>query len=515
MTLNFQERLDSISKDRPQLLDGLKAYDIFKEIDQKISELCHKVFHSFFAWSERRANNKTIAELKKIKSHALSNSKLKELYTIVDRWLQGGYDRSYILTDPDAVSAFGEADFRALKLFKNGKNQLSDKNVDLLFNNGKVLFKVQNRWKFFNEIKDLIQFDSENKKFIGWTFVHPDGFIPVDTTDCSSLKPFAKLSSKTHKALTTVANKFWNEKESEVDPNIKKPCILQVMIHNKDYNKPWCFLFKNLKKMSDHHCQIRLIDPKGQVYSFGTWGDKKNLEFVHKKRFPYFNLHTANGTVSFPDREELNRCLLDSVSIPISLKRFEKIKKCAENISKNNGFRFCMSNRNCCRLAQDVLKIAGIDIDCRINFSQYLLACLPDAKDIPIIGPSLATLAKLISFIFLKLKPLSNLAPNSVKKVSRVFGKAILYVPKKIQTFFSSLIFLLLGAGTGNKSVVKEDGTSLEDSNQKRLINSFWDIFNEKPTLIYHSKVLRDWVQKQRSYQLFDNPIAQFKVVNI
>jgi len=505
--LKMQRRLDSISTNNPTLSDGLAVYDALKGVDEKILQLRSKAF----------AND--IALLEKAKKETLSHKDLSRKHTAVGRWLDAGYDRSFITSDPEAVAFFGESDFRMVKMFKDAKSQLLDANMDLVFDKGKVLFKVENQWKSYAEIKNEIKYDPDDKKFPGWTYVHPDGFIPVDFSEWTTLPPLAQLSSTAHAALKEIASKFWTTDHAEIDPGVDKPCVLQAIVVNGNFRShPVSLLSKNIIKKHHRHCTLRLVDPEGKVYAFGLWASRKEKDFVYGiNKDEGVSSRTGTSKLCVQDFSEFIKLRhADSVSIPISKDRFLKIKEKAENINKNGGFRFCLFRRNCCRLVQDIMEMGGVKINTRLTMPQYVVSCLPDVDDIPYVGGSLGILSRAIS----KAQMLLPAAPKLVKQVFDGVGNVTFFMPKKALAALCSLPVLFLGGTQGSESKIKEDPASTSgaddaDMHQTRIIKSFWDIFKEETSVMYHSYVLQEWIKKQGSYQFFDNLPSGFCVVKM
>lgn len=471
---------------RLTLQDGLAAYDILKGLDQKIEDL-----------KAQKGRDREITLLLQRKREITSSAALVQKITIAQKWIEMGYDRNYLISDPDGTTFFVESDFRSLQILKNGKNELSGEDIDLHFRDGTVLFKVQGTWQSFREIQDRIKYDSQNRKFEGWTFVHPIGFIPHDPVLWEELRPYAKLSDKTYTELKAVAKRFWTTSQPEIDPDIPKDCILQVMV---------------LKK----HCMIRLVDANGRVYSFGFWVTKQEMEFIKQKTIlarlfhsPIFcGLSTANIRLSIPDKSELTTFQADSVSIPISDERFLQIKNKAELINQKGGLRFCATNLNCCRFAEEIIKLGGVQLDTKISLFQFLGMNFPDISTIPYCGRLFRKVSHTISCIYSTVQSSFSIMPKSWRCIAKAC-----FIPRKALTAISSLALLSFGAGIGSESIIKKEPGDPYDIHQKSLISSIGDLFQEKP--IYNPQTLRQWIQKQGSYQLFVNSSHSFCTITV
>lgn len=485
MVPNIQERLSEIVSHPPTLEDGLAVYDLFTEIDQLRNEHLRQ----------------EIGLLEKVKKDALSHRELSTEYRYVKRWFRASYDRTFIRSDPESVEFFGKAVYRACKMLQIIKPQLIPAKIDLHFDkqHGRVLFKVEKQWKYYSEIKDQIIYDPTDKKFVGWTYVYPDGFVPFDSAKWTVLHPYAQVSKQVYTDLLTTANKFWTHLQPEIDPGVEKPCVLQVLVISRLFQNSQPSCVRTIRNAWPSHCQLRLFDEMGRFYSVGLWTNKKGLDLIFTRHLPGFTVSTANYWLSIPDVQERSKFVADSVSIPVSLARFSEMKEKLESINKNGGLRFCMTNRNCCRLAQEMLTLAGVTVDTRTTLMQTLGTCVP----LPL-GQMLSSVSEDLSSLFGECSP-------SIKEFCSRAGQVALFLPQKVFTFDTSLLFLCLGGAQGAEvqsqpySCFDEDDA---DPQQMRLINSFQDMFTDETAVIYQSHILRSWAQKQGSYQFQDNQIV-------
>jgi hypothetical protein len=482
MITTIQAKLDEMCQRKiPTLDDGLAVYDMFTQVDQNMDQF-------------RKANEKLIALWEKVKKEALSHRELAKQYGYVKKWIKAGYRRDFIKSDPQGVEFFGKRLYRYCHMFKIMKPRLTDEKIDVCFDKEKILFKVKKEWRTYSEIKDLIKYDPINKKFIGWTYVHPDGFVPFDSIEWTEAYPYAQISEQDWKELQATARRFWTSTQPEIDPGVEKPCVLQVLVISKSLQKSEYSCIQKVRDAGQFHCQLRFFNEKGQLFSAGVWTNQEGIGQIFTNHCPGFTLATANYWLSIPDVQELSEFVADSVSIPVSTARFLQMKEKLESVNKNGGLRFCMSNRNCCRFAQEMLHLAGVQVDTRTTLVDSFIDCLPKPTDIPCVR-------RLLSPVAQGLSSLLKAVPSPIKK----FCSAVDQVASFPQKTISTLLFSLLG-GTKGADINSGETYSYfdeEDTNpqQKRLINSFWDMFKGKTTVIYHSHILRTWVQKQGSYQ--------------
>jgi hypothetical protein len=489
----IQERLAEIPKVNPSLQDGLVTYDILKATDEKIFELRHQIFATK---ASRKESEQKVRLLESVEKKTLSFKELSDRYTTVKKWIEAGYDRTFITSDPEAVTFFGIGDFRTLLLFKNSTSQLKRADMDLHFDKDlkKVLFKVQGQWKLLSEIKDLITIDTVEKQFRGWTYVHPDGFVPIGRTEWTTLRPYARLSRRAHEELKEEASAFWSESQPEIDPGVDKPCVLQVFVAKNDKD-PAPSLLKNFRKMFIAHCYVRLIDSLGWVYCCGAFrGTLKDIEHCCPGGF---TLKTTTYRAALTDGEERHSYEADSVAIPLSVKRFLQIKERNESFNQNGGIRVCITRRNCCRNAQEILELAGVKVDTRLTLGEWLVGSLPDVADVPCVGRPLDALSRVVTSAY-RLSP--SFVPSPIKKLTSWVWNAAWFLPQKVLTTMSSLCVIALGGTKGTPVLNQKQGTPVDDFNMKRLIDKPSDIF--KPIVIYSSGTLRSWILRQRNHQL-------------
>lgn len=462
-----------------------------------------------------------LKDMHEARKHVSSLVSISNKLSIVRNWISSGYDRSIIETDPEGVQFVGEGDLTfSIKMYKDAKVQLLDADMDLKIVEGKVQIKVEGVWRLCSEIADTIVFDKVEKKYKGWTYTHPNGFVPVDSMDWNELTPCAQLSPDALKTIQEKAQLFWKT-HTEIDPGVEKKCTLQVACTAGGRFLPDIPLLRNVESMLPRHVRIRMIDEEGHVYSFSTKMEKSAADYVlgllRLGDDTGFSLRTADAKIVSPDYEETRKFLhSDVASIPMSAVRFHAIKDVVERVNGNGGVRFCFSKRNCCRFSQKILKLAGVSVDTKIDGPTFLYRILPDVTSLPYIGRPVAAVSKVISRVFEEIKSCFFAIAPVLKPMCQWVQSAVTFVPRKLGAMVLNLLFSKLGGSEGLPSKIK-DGTEsrIASSRFKQLLSSAASLFDMKSNSMYHARLMCEWIQKQGSYQAFDNRSSGLCVVDV
>lgn len=441
----------------------------------------------------------------KIRSEGSSHPRLHH----VKKWIEAGYDPQIIESDPESVSFVVESGLLfSLKMFKAARTQLEEEDVDLHFEHEKTLIKVEGKWKPYSEIKELISYNPATKKIEGWSYTHPRGFIPSDILNWSTLQPCAQLSFKAYGEVRELSQQFWLT-HTEVDVGLPKECVLQVAV-KEDTRLSDNPLLQSCENMMPRHVRLRIIDEDRRVYSFSTLLTQEDSDYI----FGYirtgaqgFSLRTTDTKIASPDYEEnrsFEHCHL--VSIPLTKERFSRIKDTVEYINKQGGIRFCLTHQNCCRFSQEMLKLAGVSVDTSLSVPAFFYRLLPSFGSLPLIGKPLATLARRVADLFTKLVHLvKTYSPKPLLSVVHAVQNIATFFPRKITLLFSNLFCLALGAAQGKKSRIQKtvgQPSEARFDSFARLIASPLDLLKKEPSLMYHSRLMIEWMRKQSSYQL-------------
>jgi hypothetical protein len=305
-------------------------------------------------------------------------------------WVAAGLDRSLLTTDPEAVHfAVSTKLINTISMYASSP-YLEGESLTIKAVHGRALFKVEGEWKPYSEVKDQIQYSEELHRFLGWNFIHPDGFVRKDGVAYDQVYPVARLNAAGMAAATDHAKKFWGKDQPEVDPGVEKPFVLQLILTKpelKAVSKAWWS--QHLREQTpNRHTSFRLITPDGDLYSFGIAIRQQDAPFLLSRDHL---LGTGLSNVPVPDYEESRRSLgRTMVALPISQKRAEEILAFVSEA--NQGLPFNLAQWNCAQFAEKILHIAGIEVTSRISFGQLIEETFPRISDIPYIGKAASAL---------------------------------------------------------------------------------------------------------------------------
>ena len=186
------------------------------------------------------------------------------------KWVSAGFDRALVKTDPEAVHfAVSTNLIYTIAMFQKTEGILAGEKITIHNDDGVALFLVEGEWVPYSAFKEIIRYSQKEARFIGWNFVHPQGFIPRDWAEYDQIYPIAKLTQEAYQKIKTHAQQFWSADQPEVDPGVPKGYILQVMTTGRNL-LPDAWWAQNFKEHFPGHGSARLITPEGLVYSFGT-----------------------------------------------------------------------------------------------------------------------------------------------------------------------------------------------------------------------------------------------------
>ena len=444
---------------------------------------------------------------------ALDAEPKKSLFRLQKKWVSAGYDEGVLTTDPEAVRFAVETEvLYTILMFQESADMLDGEMLTIKIVDGKALFKVQGEWLPYESFKGYIRYSAEERRFVGWNFVHPDGFVPVDSVNFSSVYPIAKLKPEVYSRVVEQANKFWNQDQNEIDPSVPKGYVLQVMTTGRDcFPKSW--LLRNLEEYAPEHSSTRLITPDGYVYSFGTRMRPVDADRVTKLTNI---LTTAITHVPVPDYEEPRSADEKRVTfIPITKERFDSI--CSYVNEANRGFPFNFANANCARFVQSIMKLAGVTVNITMTPPQFLFGCLPSLYQVPVIGKPLERVMTTVSYV---ATPIFDgiaavflcLVPPLLTKIWEVCTWAAVEILKRIRgVFFNFVAVCLFGAGRTYMTLGRIETEKQKEPektglpNSSRLLN-WWNFFCPDAIVFYHAAKLKEWQKRQYSSVFYTKP---------
>lgn len=460
-----------------------------------------------------------LLSLKKEVDHLLYdlNHTHHDLWHLQEKWATAGFDQSLLTTDPQAVEfSVSSGLLYTIAMFRNEGDALADNDIDIKKNpEGKALFKVEGQWLTLEQLAHKkIFYDAKLEKFPGWNFVHPQGFVPNDPSYYSAIYSVARLSQQTFNRVRQAAATF--SSTSGTSTGTTPSCVLEVMTlgYGDTTSSPW--YLKNLRKNIPEHTSVRLINDKGEVFSFGPRITQPAFQAVFGNKTHL--LCTANCKIPIPDYEEPRKCAEKRITyIPLDTKTFSRVAQFVNKANEGEGFRFNYARQNCTKFAQEVLHEAGIFVDTRERFFPGICTLLPDLQDVPRIGKPLTRISEKVSTATSRFfGQLSHCLPGVGKVVSRAYN-GLCRIKDNIVDLSWNWAALALG-GWRHLPCDTTDPRSKEDSlaNENRL-TSFtklvrgWNILNPHLLDLGSSHKMRDWQLSQKSTYIFRNCTSSFR----
>ncbi len=377
------------------------------------------------------------------------------------------------------------------------------------------LIKVQDQWIRWEQLKEQVAYDPDtymirSRDYPGslvqaWTYLSPQGLMPINRMNHEQMVPVYQLSQAEYQRTLQMARRFY-ETNQEVDVGVPKDCVIQFVtspsrrlcatktIENTPANR-------NLIENINSHVIMRIIQPNGDVYSFGLEMPAESQEFLfHGGAMDRF-MATVPAKVNMAGDYEEFRSFDERIvtGIPLTQGRANGI---IHLMNTMGSIQFQFMRQNCSNLMRTVIQEAGYPpIDNRVKGGSVLVGIIPNAEHWPVIGPVIGLVKSVTTPVF---NFFSNWTPECIKTLLSFVWTVITYIPHKIGVVIVNLIQLKLGGGKQLYPLpegVKED----EFYDNRRIINfsrsirSFWDIFKDETTVAYHSKQVIDWQKQQRS----------------
>ncbi len=433
------------------------------------------------------------------------------------KWLKTTeFDPSLIATDMESVEYLVKTGLIfTVQLFKNSASMLFGDEMTIKNEGGKALILKEGRLTFVSEVKKQIPVelnkDGSFYKFDGWTFTHPQGFIPQDKFAWKDIRnfPIAQLKPDLVQTLRTQAG---------AGPD--QPYILQPIVTHENTgikNEALKSLAKNFEKFTAKHAHALIIDDKGMVFSAGTMPENSELEALHSG-FGSSLAATGNTKINIPDYQ-LPRINLQhhTTYIPMTKDQADKAFTVINEANVGVGMRFNMLRQNCGRFVLEIIRSAGCaqDLDIKSDFPSLLYQSLPDIKHIPIVGGPLDYIKTKVEAIAQpiidSIQTVWKRTPEGLRSGLSKLKDAITFIPNKLRTLAISSI-MIIGLG-GSRAVSKpRDGEEDTIRNEEKLtrfqklFRGVLDMFDEEHTRIYHTYFIMKWMQgTSEKYRCFDN----------
>jgi hypothetical protein len=432
-----------------------------------------------------------------------STKELKTLWQAQKDWVGAGFDERIVETDPEAVAYMVETNLLyTAMMFRDAKALGEDRSVVRVFNE-KMEFKIERRWVSLRDLKGRIPYSDQERRFIGWNCIHPDGFVRHDDTKYENLYPIARLEQGAHRNIVRQGQKFWHGRE-DYDEGKEKPFVLQVITTGRPcFPDSWALW--NADEHTPEHSSARLIGPDGSVFSFGTRMGPSDAEQVTKITNI---LSTAETYVPTPDYEETRRSHEKRVtSIAITKEKFEAIRRYVEAATK--GFPFNFANANCAWFVTTLMALGGVDVDVRMSPAEFISGCLPTLSNVPLVGEPLSKVASAVALVAVPIIDLIGaflryIVPRCIQKACAFVTNGIHQLFRMVGAFITNLVALaILGAG---RTYIPE-GTRYQPNRgadgplalpTATCLMGWKDLFNPNALSFNHAVKLKRWQLAQR-----------------
>lgn len=477
--------------------DPKELFDLLQKELQNITDLGDDARKEFAARFERVVT--------------LSNdSALKASAKACVKWLKyTSFDPSLIASDLPSISFIaGTGLIHTMMLYVASSDMLEGDPITVRNINGCAHIKKDGVWTAVNElgIKPLFDQKGQFLKFDGWTFVHPNGFIPQDISRWENIKEFPIAILKPEK-LAEIRHKARARDD--------QPYILQPIVTDEGAI-PDFRLLSNLRNMMGKHVHALIIDKKGQIFSVGIMFEDDEMQFLIGGLKTVLG-STANAKIYGVDYDlSRTKCTHHTTFIPMNARQANKAFAYINSTNAGEGLRMNFIRQNCARFVLGLLHTVGHAPNIQVSAKTMIWGMLPSFQDMPLIGKPMQLvaqkIAKLTKPIFDESKRIWRRSPLWVRKSYKTLREVMWYVPNRLGTFFISLAALLLLGGTrGSDMIAPPQGSAVDNerklANFQRLFDSFGDLFDEKRTTSYAPFKLIEWMKDKTgsAYTIIDN----------
>ena len=440
-----------------------------------------------------------------VKSALLTKIKVNPNDPIARKWQEVRQDPALLESDYEAAKFLVQSRLiYSIVGFQNSTKDGAQKNAIRLNSAGKMTIKKNGIWTPVSQFAEKLEIDGrynlltdKRSRSKGWNYLSTTGLTQIDRFCFNDLVPVEQLSQEETKKLAAHAQQF--EFGSKAAPDSSRNCVVQIVMNPRSmtsYDNN--FLLKNLAAHQPVHASLRVITKDGKVYSPGFGSEEKE----DKERKKFLNtLASNNGVPTILDFEEFRKHEGRMVtSIPVTEKDCEKILG-RLNEYRHDTLRFNIMNQNCTKLVADIIELAGVKIDNRMSMRKLIISILPDAKDIPVIGPMVHKVRTAAGKAF---KAIAVKTPDAIKKPLIITKHVVGYIPDKLINFSLNLGLKVLGASASTKQpscAEKLDAKYQAENSSMRQFKSIlpgWkSLFGDEALYMYHSLPMMQWMLKQ------------------
>ncbi|MBS0655541.1 MAG: hypothetical protein JSR46_07185 [Verrucomicrobia bacterium] len=425
-----------------------------------------------------------------------------------DKFVRLGFPEELCKSHPDCVDFLITSGVAfTIAMFRDSTGAGKDDHGVRMDWNGHPLLKMNGAWQRWDHINQVLEYDKRSRRLIskgqpdiGWNYISPEGFVQKDLYAYDAIYHVEELNLHEYQSLMTHAQKFW-EKHPEVDQGQEKKCILQIVSTQNDL-APRNWFNENFLENNAEHSFVRVVDEKGQVYSFGDVMPPEESA-VLKSNLPFTLLASVNANVGVPDYDESRPFDKRAVtSIPLTTERANNILEYFTQANKD-GIRFGTSKQSCLKFPTVALDMAGVPVDTKITFGELLGSMVPDIRKLPVISQFFAVAAKVQELVQPIFDTIKKYTPEPIKKAISCVSDALNFVGRKIDTICTNTVALVLGGWKMSEPKPNRPHDPKPDEKRityfHRLLDSFGDFFDDETATIYHSMRLKSWQKQQDS----------------
>lgn len=402
---------------------------IAKELDQKIQSASSDIYK----------NSELLKLALQCQTALETHAEELMLHT---RWQKLGHNPEFITTHPDCVAfltdsgvAFQIAGFRD-SLIANPERHTIAKDAD-----GHPLIMLEGtmtRWEVIKErfsyLKKYNVLCNKHNEAERWTYTSQSGITARDMYHFN--KPFHvyELDSDVVTKLQEYAHTFYTRKNPHPDAKyILQICTSMGVLCTKQGP-----LLKKIGEKLASHYALRVITPRGEVYSFGLRRDIGELEGVDMSNA----LGKVKGRIAMNDFDELRPHSGRYVTtVPLTEEAATTILQ-GVVATNNNIPSFDYFDANCVELAERILATAGVHVETM----EPLEGCLQDIavaifKNIPFLGAAVRKTRQIAKSVLSAIPPI----PVFVKNTFSFMAKVITYLPNKILAICKNVFVWKMG----------------------------------------------------------------------
>jgi len=426
------------------------------------------------------------------------------------KFVRLGFPKEVTSSHPECVHFLIQSGIAyAIAMFKNSTQSGQNEHDIRLDIDKHPLIKMQGQWQRWEHVESLLEFDKEDGQVVSkgnhaikWNYISPDGFVQKGMYEYDEIYPVEQLSQDEYAGLIEHSKKFWDA-FPEVDVGEAKDCVIQLVSTERNGGVERNWFNENYLDNMPGHTSLRIIDKTGAVYSFGFVLSEDQSKRIRSSPFTY--LQSGKINMATYDYEETRSFDARRVtSIPLTSLRKEKILSAISNWNRE-GIRFNYIHQNCTKASTVVLDMAGVHIDTRITFRNFILRNFPDISYLPGYEPLSAAVQKIQEAVAPIFETIDQYIPT--KPITNFFswiGEGLSFVPRKLTALaVNSLVVLFGGASESAPFEEGKNHHSRMDDDKfvdfKALICTVGDMFEDEKSDSYHSAKLPEWQKKQSS----------------